>query len=664
MLLLAISGGLINLCSAEETRDFTLQDIQQHDALLAEVNALTPGDKLKWYRQQIENNSGPTEFYWLNRAFALELLKQGDLQSIKPICSQSKPLDQDFLYRHGCLEASEPSYSDYQIEMQSIIFEAQNSEQNSIAARLFRNLAWRQSQEGDFGAAFTSYETALEIVPSDDSDLVNSLLFDSASNYIAHGDDAYVERGVKLLNRVRKNYEELLAVAETDDDRKHLTLQIQFAYFNIGVAHILHLYQYDKALDAFKKVNNANNALSANSLTYSALAAANLSRIDEAQGFLQRAKKERDGDPVFDQYLSCYRHLAEYFWNKNVSFEPCFNLYDNTSVEVKIDIYKRLSDVQNKEVQIFALEQLKALFVNVLEPKLRSRASAAASNLELKRLQRESELKSLVLEKEQQLNIAKNARFTAQRNFFIALFFILLFFLLLVYFQFRQKRQLAEQYHQMSFRDSLTQLGNRRLLEHNVQRELATVSRNIQQGKTSALGIFIFDIDHFKQINDTYGHNVGDEVLQQLSRRIHSTIRETDLLVRWGGEEFVCLAQVEDKSQTLDIANRILKVVNSVDFMVGDGLELPVSCTIGIVQYPFVDTDNQESWTRLISLADSALYYGKSLGRDCWVMIENVAVSSYQEVEELLTKPLAETINKGIVTVTSSKPDLNKEELN
>ncbi|MBB6541608.1 GGDEF domain-containing protein [Thalassotalea piscium] len=210
----------------------------------------------------------------------------------------------------------------------------------------------------------------------------------------------------------------------------------------------------------------------------------------------------------------------------------------------------------------------------------------------------------------------------------------------------------------MSIRDSLTNLGNRRYLEQNIERELAYIERERRADKDISLGIYIFDIDHFKKVNDNYGHQAGDEVLVEISRRINQTIRDSDLFIRWGGEEFVYIARLNKESEIYLLADRILNSINQELFEISNFEPIKVTCTIGVVKYPFINTTNQSMWSKLISLADAALYYGKIKSRNCWVVINNESVESELQVDKLLTQSLEESLqcpkmNKSITIKTS-----------
>nr|WP_321267925.1 EAL domain-containing protein [uncultured Sulfurimonas sp.] len=160
-------------------------------------------------------------------------------------------------------------------------------------------------------------------------------------------------------------------------------------------------------------------------------------------------------------------------------------------------------------------------------------------------------------------------------------------------------------YHQ-AHHDSLTGLPNRTLFNDRLEKAIQTAKRN----KTKIALLFI-DLDHFKEINDSLGHNYGDEILKSVSKKLDATIRDEDTLARLGGDEFTII--LEELSHTQDaskIANKILDSLSQA-FIVANHT-LYVSCSIGISIYP----DDGLSALNLLKFADSAMYKAKDEGRN------------------------------------------------
>lgn len=154
--------------------------------------------------------------------------------------------------------------------------------------------------------------------------------------------------------------------------------------------------------------------------------------------------------------------------------------------------------------------------------------------------------------------------------------------------------------------DGLTGLYNRRFFQQTLEREFARSKRH----KTN-LTLALFDIDHFKKVNDTYGHQFGDKVLAEISKIIRTTLRKTDYIARYGGEEIVLILPETNTAQASTPIERIREKVQEKDFMNGnEPVKITISCGVAEVES---DITNQEE---LLARADKALYESKNSGRN------------------------------------------------
>ena len=165
-----------------------------------------------------------------------------------------------------------------------------------------------------------------------------------------------------------------------------------------------------------------------------------------------------------------------------------------------------------------------------------------------------------------------------------------------------RRKQLEHDLETLATTDKLTQAFNRTKFHEAIKREFEIAKRY-----NHPLSMIMFDIDHFKRINDTYGHAAGDDVLQTLTRIVKENLRETDYLVRWGGEEFVVIAPETDMERARVLAERIRKAAEGYQFdEVGK-----VTISLGVTN--FKDDDSEDS---LIKRADDAMYTAKGKGRN------------------------------------------------
>jgi len=160
-------------------------------------------------------------------------------------------------------------------------------------------------------------------------------------------------------------------------------------------------------------------------------------------------------------------------------------------------------------------------------------------------------------------------------------------------------------------RDALTGLFNRRRGEELLQQSLLLMKR-----MESPLALCLLDLDHFKQVNDLYGHLVGDSVLEQVSALLREAIRETDLLFRWGGEELVLALPNTDLPSAIGMLDQLRNQLAGMRIE-SDGVSLQITASLGLAMYP----DDGRNLTELIGQADSALYAAKLGGRNClrWI---------------------------------------------
>src|ERR1035437_1236739 len=128
----------------------------------------------------------------------------------------------------------------------------------------------------------------------------------------------------------------------------------------------------------------------------------------------------------------------------------------------------------------------------------------------------------------------------------------------------------------------------------------------------------LIDIDHFKKVNDQFGHKIGDQVLAEVARRINSAALLSDAVIRWGGEEFLLLSRYTDRKEAHILANRILDSVGSKPYRVeASKLDLRVTCSLGWAVFPWTESDPKlVSHDQVLVLADFALYQAKGSGRN------------------------------------------------
>lgn len=212
-------------------------------------------------------------------------------------------------------------------------------------------------------------------------------------------------------------------------------------------------------------------------------------------------------------------------------------------------------------------------------------------------------------------------------------------------------REAQARLEEVSITDPLTGLRNRRFLMQHIETDIALVLRRYEQqaddpAQPGALGMdlvfFMLDLDHFKSVNDRYGHAAGDRVLVQLRKRLLQVFRESDYLIRWGGEEFLLVARASDRADAAAIAERIRLAIANQAFELADGITLTKTCSIGFASFPFLPGNPRWlSWAQVVEMADQGLYLAKQGGRNGWVGVCGTGNTPTRTTfQQLIEKPI------------------------
>lgn len=184
----------------------------------------------------------------------------------------------------------------------------------------------------------------------------------------------------------------------------------------------------------------------------------------------------------------------------------------------------------------------------------------------------------------------------------------------------KQLEDLLDKVNYMAITDALTGLYNRRRFH-----DVLTSEHERARRYGTPFSLIMLDIDHFKKINDTFGHNVGDAVLKEVSGILLKSIRDIDTAARYGGEEFMIILPNTDKVQARIVAERMRKTIEDYDFA---EVDRKISVSIGISGMPDAKVDNEE---KLIRCADFAMYRAKQLGRNRTVTAEALELEYIKE---------------------------------
>ena len=189
----------------------------------------------------------------------------------------------------------------------------------------------------------------------------------------------------------------------------------------------------------------------------------------------------------------------------------------------------------------------------------------------------------------------------------VACFFIIIGLLVFNLYYVKRTKEQKEKYSELAYNDYLTGINNRRSFELKASQVLATYRR-----KTIPFSIIMCDIDNFKEYNDKYGHEVGDIMLTAFAEACLKNLRDSDILGRFGGDEFVILIPDQNSEQALLVAKKLQEVIRNISVL-ADHESLTMTCSMGISTI----SDPKMTVQELLNIADGSLYDAKKSGRNC-----------------------------------------------
>ncbi|HTQ81243.1 MAG TPA: two-component regulator propeller domain-containing protein [Thermoanaerobaculia bacterium] len=210
-----------------------------------------------------------------------------------------------------------------------------------------------------------------------------------------------------------------------------------------------------------------------------------------------------------------------------------------------------------------------------------------------------------------------------------------------------------------SLTDPLTGLRNRRFLEQALDGDLDLAARRHEDGlgqDNADLVFLLLDLDHFKSVNDTYGHGAGDLVLRDTAGLLKGATRASDFVVRWGGEEFLIVARFCDRRDAAALAEQIRRAIAEHRFLLADGTELRRTGSLGYAAYPLSTEEPRAlGWQTVVGVADLALYAAKRSGRNRWVGVEVGGAGDPREVVRHFQENPGQAVATGAIRVHTER---------
>jgi diguanylate cyclase (GGDEF)-like protein len=213
---------------------------------------------------------------------------------------------------------------------------------------------------------------------------------------------------------------------------------------------------------------------------------------------------------------------------------------------------------------------------------------------------------------------------------------VALIVMIIAFFLYRRRVESVLIAESLSMTDSLTGLRNRRYVQQTIEMDVAASLRRARAALVRAAAVddvdlifFMLDLDRFKEINDEYGHAAGDQLLVQVGSVLRATCRDSDVVVRWGGDEFLIVARFTDRNISAITAERLRTAVERHVTTLTGGREIRTTCSIGFAAFPFdLQEPTATSWNEVVAMADQASYSAKRNGRNAWAAADSSDVRS------------------------------------
>ncbi|CCQ10768.1 putative transcription regulator (with tandem N-terminal response regulator domains) protein [Pseudoalteromonas luteoviolacea B = ATCC 29581] len=367
----------------------------------------------------------------------------------------------------------------------------------------------------------------------------------------------------------------------------------------------------------------------------------------------------------------CHLQAGEFYQAQLLAYEQLQQTFDTRYLDEQGQLQQILASafVQQRDYKQAHLYLKRALMteraINLQKRsnkvlQLEAQFSLAHQKQQVTSLTKDNAEQAMQLERQQQL--LENARLAQQRWVLLALLVFGIGGFL--YWRWQNKRYLVvlkEQVHArtaelaernerlqaLSFTDSLTGLRNRHYF-------FSVIDSLVNKPDLKESVFCIVDIDHFKRINDTYGHSAGDLILQHFAEILKQCTRRSDIVVRWGGEEFLLLMPDMTREDACEVVERIRLQVNRFPFMINDHI-LTCTCSIGFAPLPLVpEKATWLNWEQTLELADIGLYIAKETRRNAWMGIAQLLNPEQHDNAQMLSKEARTLIRKGDIRVFTS----------
>ncbi len=535
---------------------------------------------------------------------------------------------------------------------------ARQASQSRVRYYAFNMAASFQNWQGKYEEALDSFHQAYNSIEQDESPRTPIRRMNLASNI------AGLQSNLKNYSKARQMLEQSLTQASNNPDLEGFLpdIYIQLAFI------LVELQELDKAVElnqqALKWAKKRKNKY------------AESTALNNLGDILMRQRKLPEATAYFSQSLALGVSMNE----KNIENLARFNLGYIQVLEGKhaeglpvmqamvnefkqrgaqsevLDYLLELADAyqfsrlfQQEAMTLREYTELsKSIFQSERERQinqLQEEFSAKEKSKQIEALKQQNQLKAVEIERQ---NLQQHV--TMLIGIVVALASILLYLLYRKVQSANQKlKEANDQLAYQSLRDPLTGLYNRRSFQEQMEQRKVQVERR-QLASLTTDGFILLDVDFFKHVNDHFGHAAGDTVLVEIANRLSGLTRNDDMVLRWGGEEFLILLRRVDIQALASFTKRVLDLIGTEPVVFGDQ-QIRVTASAGFLTYPFANLNEQSmGWAKALQLADMALYLGKVHGRNRAYGLVQLN-QPYTEIATQLETDLSQAIEQGKVKV-------------
>jgi diguanylate cyclase (GGDEF)-like protein len=542
---------------------------------------------------------------------------------VAKLTSLGERLDQNWMIGEAVLEQAIEfvEVGDYELAFQHIALVIEIAKQQKYQHLLARAMKWRANiyvDASDYPKAMDDYRSALEIFTQQNDQIQQARVLSNISTVYFRLEewqkaDKYSRHAFKLIDKVNFDNPGVKAML-------HINAGIIAKNLNKPELESEHLRAAVK-LSTEKGSRYAQIYALSNLVTLLLQEGEIESAIASAQRCLVLAEEVSDkvgmvycNEAIAETYLKQQRYDEALALAEKVLAQ--FEVMNNRkkSILLKEFISKIHEERGDYKQALVFYKQYTDEGKDYLFDERRKQLFALQESYEAKN--KETEIELLTYE-----NALKTARLSQQKTLDQLWLVVALIFCLVIYLLYRRYISVTKTNFSLrrsnatlasqSLEDPLTGMHNRRYLEQ----WLKTAEQNRQLDAYN-LVVLVVDVDHFKKVNDNYGHEIGDNVLTEVAHRLKDNARShNDLVIRWGGEEFVLVLALTPESDIEFVLNRLRESISSTPIISADH-ELTVTVSIGAIGGIKGDVI-YEQWDTLLTLADKALYNAKSSGRDC-----------------------------------------------